>query len=271
VSLRKYFKRLGRKTAKIHTKVNRVFVPVASAAAGYLGGAPAAAAVTAIGAQSSYYFRATQARNEGIRGRAARVKGRQERTRVSIYGAIGGGAGMLGSGVTSLIAGSSFSQALGATAFGQGGANILGIGGTIFSKTPEGASAFVTAGNLAAQKGSSVPGLVTQAQLKASLAGGSVEAAEAGGASSGAGWGTKLGTAAGHLGGVVEDVLKRKTSGNGSSPYWFTPDGAGGGGWGGGDSGGGGGGFWNSPMGADSKLSPALVAALAVGAFLLLS
>lgn len=271
-----FFKKIGRKTAKIHTKINRVFVPVASAAAGFIGGAPAAAAVTAAGAQASYYFRATQARNEGKMGHDARALGRGERKRVAIYGAAGGGAGMLGSGAANLIAGKSLSSALGATVFGQGGSNILGIDNAVFAKTPT-PPAIVTAGNLGSIKGSSVPGLVTQSQLAASLKGGAAEAIGAAAAPvAGGGTTSTLTTALGLATKLGEAYGKSKDTHRNSdpagNPFWFTPDGTGGGGGAAGDAGGGGG-FFNSPVGPDGQpgMSPAMILALGVGAYLLFS
>ncbi len=274
MSLRESLKKLGRKTAKLHTRINRVFTPVASAAAGFIGGAPAAAAVTAVGAESGRYFRATQARNEGDYTNARRL-GRGERKRVAIYGAAAGGAGMLGSGVYGLATGSTFSQSLGQAAFGQGGAHILGIGGGIFEKAPaSNISGIITQSTFAAQKSSSVPGLVTQADLNAVLHGGAAEAAGAGQVA-GAAAGTSAWTKALGLTSVLGDALgKAKGSGSrdsGSSEFEHLMDQLGqGGGGGGGEAGSaGGGGFFNSPT--DGSMSPALIAALAVGAFLLLA
>jgi len=273
VAIGKYFKRLGRKTAKIHTKINRVATPIAAAAAGYFAGAPGAAAVTAIGAQSGYYFRATQARNEGTKGRAARELGRGERKRVAIYGAIGGGAGMLGSFGTSLIAGKGLGNSLVALGLGQSGAELTGAG-SIFSKSTSGTSQFVTTANLAAQKSTGVPGLVTQAQLSQTLSGGAAEAAGAG--AGGSSLGAKL------LGTIPAVLNAYSTARPASSGAAGTIDpnsyggslsdilsgGGGGGGGGGSDSGGGGGGFMNAPM-AEGESKGGLIAALVIGALLL--
>lgn len=271
-----FFKRLGRKTAKLSTKINRVAVPIVAAGAGALGGAPAAAAVTALGAQASYYFRATQARNEGVMGRDARARGRGERKRVAIYGAIGGGAGMLTSGVYTLASGGTISQALGTTAFGQGGKALLfGSEGTIFAKSPLDGSTFVTAGNLAAQKSSPVPGLVTQSQLSSVLAGGSTP--------------TEAAAAAGGSGGTIAKALGLATTVLGQTKLPGTPGGApltrpndssyreglldgllsGQGGGGGGSSGDSGGGFMNAPTGEHAALSPAMLLGLGLGALFL--
>lgn len=271
----KFFKRAGRKTAKIHTKINRVFVPIVSAGAGFVGGAPAAAAVTAIGAQSSYYFRATEARNKGLHGKAARDFGRKERKRVAIYGAIGGGAGMVGSFGYGLATGNSFLAALGQGAVGQGGAQLLGIGdSTIFSSTPQ-QSQFVTMGNLAAQKGSAVPGLVTQAQLSQTLSGGAT-AAEKAAASAGTG-SSLLAKSLGLVTNVAEKMGPlgtphgRAPTGPGSYEQGLLDGllgGGGGGGGGGGDMGAGG--FMNAPQ-SEGKMSGTTLAILAVGALALFS
>lgn len=278
-----FFKRLGRKTAKLHTKINRVVVPVVAAGAGAIGGAPAAAAVTALGAQASYYFRATQARNEGLMGRDARARGRGERKRVAIYGAIGGGAGMLGSGAANLIAGKSFSSALGATFFGQGGAQILGIDNAFFAKSALDGSNFVTAANLASQKASPVPGLVTQSQLNSVLAGGSTPT-EAAAAAAGTGTSTLS-----KVLGVTPTLLSAAGKAIPGTPMGAPPTqpndsayregllegllaGQGGGGGGAsGDGGGSAGGFMNAPMGDESKLSPTVLVALGLGALFLLA
>ncbi len=276
-----FFKRLGRKTAKLSTKINRVAVPIISAGAGAIGGAPAAAAVTAIGAQASYYFRATQARNEGQMGPDARARGRGERKRVAIYGAVGGGAGMLGSGVYTLASGGTLAQALGTTAFGQGGKALLfGSEGTIFANNGLNGSNFVTAANLASQKASPVPGLVTQSQLSSVLAGGATptEAAAAVGGGSG-------GTLAKVLGVGTTLLGQTKLPGTtGGAPPTQPNDaayregllegllsGMGGGGGGGGDSGGGGlGGFMNAPTGESTLSTPVLIA-LGLGALYFIS
>ncbi len=277
-----FFKRLGRKTAKLSTKINRVAVPIVSAGAGLVGGAPAAAAVTALGAQASYYFRATQARNEGLQGKAARDRGRGERKRVAIYGAVGGGVGMLGSGAANLIAGKSFSSALGATVFGQGGAQLLGIDNTLFAKNAIDGSNFVTAANLASQKASPVPGLVTQSQLSSVLAGGSTptEAAAATAGGSGGTLAKSLGLATTLLG---QTKLPLPGTSGGASPT--QPNDAayregllegllsgmgGGGAAGGGDSGGGLGGFMNAPTGESTLSTPVLIA-LGLGALYFIS
>jgi len=273
----KFFKRVGRKTAKIHTKVNRVFVPIASAGAGFIGGAPAAAAVTALGAQSSYYFRATEARNQGLHGKAARDFGRKERKRVAIYGAIGGGAGMVGSFGYGLATGNSFLAALGQGAVGQGGAQLLNIGdSTIFSKAPAPGSQFVTAANLAAQKASPVPGLVTQAQLSQTLSSGSTAAEQTAAAAGKTGESSLLAKSLGLVTNVAEKMGPLGTP-NGVRPTGpgSYKDGlldgllsGGGGGGGGGDMGAGG--FMNAPMG-EGKMSGSTIAILGIGALLLLS
>ncbi len=268
-----FFKRLGRKSAKVATKINRVATPVAAAAAGYLYGAPGAAAVTALGATAGRYSRATQARNEGIKGREARALGRGERKRVAIYGAIGGGAGMLGSGVTGLIRGESLLNAGGQALFGQHGSQLLGIAGnTIFTPAAptSGLSGIVTAGNFAAQKAVAVPGLVTQAQLAPALTGGAAEAAGAG--SSGASLGSKLvATLPSLIGALGKGVPMATTPGTVGDPRnWGgqlpNPNEFGFGGGGAGDSGGGSGGsFMNSPTDGDSKgglIAMGLLAAL---------
>ncbi len=270
-----FWKRLGRKTAKVSVKVNRVTTPIVAAAAGYFYGAPGAAAVTAIGAESGRYFRATQARDEGVTGRSARALGRGERKRVAIYGAIGGGAGMLGSGITTLARGYSVPQALGNTLFGQSGGHILGIGGTVFDAAPSssGLSSIVTAGNFAAQKASIVPGIVTQSQLAPSLVGGTSELAGAGtgGASTGA---KLLGTLPTLLGALGKGIPTAPQPGVNPSPYgsWPNPQdyqgGMFGGGGGGGESGGGGGGFMNAP-GVEGDSKGGLIAAVMLGALLL--
>ncbi len=134
MSLRKYFKRLGRKTAKVNVKIGRVLTPVVSVAAGFVGGPALSAAVTAGGAAAGGYWRATQARNEGQYDRA-RALGRGERKRVAVYGAIGGGAGSLGSGAYTLATGGTITQAIGTTFLGQGGAQLLGVPGHNFFGT----------------------------------------------------------------------------------------------------------------------------------------
>ncbi len=131
MSLRKYFKRLGRKSAKVHKVVNRVITPAVAAGAGFFGGPAAAAAVTAGGAELGRYFRATEARNAGQYSRA-RALGRGERARVWTYGGIAGGAGSLGAGVTTLAAGGTFGQAVGSTFLGVGGHALVG-GGSILT------------------------------------------------------------------------------------------------------------------------------------------
>jgi len=190
-SFRKSLKRLGRKTAKIHVKVGRVLTPVVAAGASFIGGPVAGAAVTAAGAEASRYFRATQARHEGQRDRA-RALGRGERKRVAIYGGIATGAGALGSGLTTALQGGTLGQSLSAGLFGQGGSSILGNTQTLFaSKTQQALNAGVGPfGNLnpavsGTQLPGNVPGLVTQSQLEAALAGGTttLEAAAAGGGS----------------------------------------------------------------------------------------
>lgn len=173
MSLRKYFKRLGRKTAKLHTKVNRVAVPVLAAGASYFGGPVAGAAVTAAGAEASRYFRATQARNEGDYADARRL-GRGERKRVAILGAAGTGAGVLGSGITAAFTGGNiFTQSL----LGQGGSQLFGVGGpNIFTPVPVSHTAdlstIVTQGNLLSQKsGTAVPNIVTSLDTAATTPG----------------------------------------------------------------------------------------------------
>jgi hypothetical protein len=268
LSLRKSLKKLGRKTAKVSAKINRVTTPIASAAAGFLYGAPGAAAVTAIGAQSGYYFRSTQARDEGITGRSARALGRGERKRVAIYGAAGGGAGMLTSGIVGLTRGASLLEAGGHTLFGQSGAQILGLSNnTVFSPVASNVSGFITPANFASQKALPVPGLVTQSQIAPSLAGGTSELAGAG--TSGGSLGAKLlGTVPSLL--SAYSTAKPVSSGaNGSinpNTYGDLSSMLGGGG-GGGDSGGGGG-FMNAPT-ADGQSKGGLIAAILVGALLL--
>lgn len=276
MSFRKSIKRFGRKTAKARVKFGRVATPILSAGAGFIGGAPAAAAVTAIGAQAAYYNRATQARNEGTFGRDARARGRGERKRVAIYGAAGGGAGMLASGAYTLASGDTFSQALGATGLGQGGKALLfGSEGTLFAKAPT-YPTYIT--NLAtAPKGSGVPGLVTQSQLESQLAGGATAAEKTAAAAGTGGIGTKL------LGAAVSGLSQAKIPGTpgGASPTQPDLSNAykdglldgllngmgGGGGGGGGDMSGGG--FMNAPLGENSKMSPAVLVGLGLAALIL--
>jgi hypothetical protein len=188
---------------------------------------------------------------------------------------------MLGSGAANLIAGKSFSSALGATLFGQGGAQLLGIDNTLFAKSAFDSSSFVTAGNLAAQKASPVPGLVTQSQLNSVLAGGATptEAAAAAGGGSGGTLAKSLGLASTLLG-----QTKLPGTTGGASPtqpnYSSYRDGllegllsgmGGGGAAGGGDSGGGGlGGFMNAPTGESTLSTPVLIA-LGLGALYFIS
>lgn len=283
-SARKFFKRLGRKTAKVHKQINRIATPLVAAGASYFGGPVAGAAVTAAGAQASYYFRATEARDKGIRGRSARELGRGERKRVAIYGAIGTGTGALASGASSLIAGKTFGQSLLATGFGQGGAELFSPGSSIIGTPtaqqiasgvgPFGSLKPVVAGTqLPSSTG--VPGLVTQSQLSASLAGGSTatEAAAAAGSSSST-LAKVLGVAPALLN-AYSTAKPASTGANGNinpNSYGLGPDlGSmfGGGGGGGGDSGMGGG-FMNAPagMGQESK-NGGMIAAILIGALLL--
>ncbi len=282
----KFFKRLGRKTAKVHKQINRVVTPLAAAGATFIGGPVAGAAVTAIGAQSGYYFRATEARDKGIKGRAARSLGRGERRRVGIYGAAGIGVGAAGAFTTALATGSTFGQALGSTAFGHGGKALLfGSEGTVFATPTEKALASGVGpfGSLnPAVSGtqlptSGVPGLVTQSQLAASLSGGSTaaEAAAAGGSSSTAA--KLLGIAPALLNAYSTAKPAASNGANGNiNPNSYGPLGPdlasmfGGGGSGGESGGGGGGGFMNAPagMGEESKNS-GMIAAIVIGALLL--
>ncbi len=276
-SAKKFFKRLGRKTAKIHVKVNRVFTPVVAAGAGFFFGAPGAAAVTAAGAEASRYFRATQARNEGQHSRA-RALGRGERKRVAIYGAAAGGAGMVGAGLTTAFGGGTLGQSVSSGLFGQYGSHILGNTGTIFATGGvDGVSTFVTAGNLAAQKASPVPGLVTQSQLSPALAGGSTPAELAAAAAGGASTTDKLITTGMGLLQAYGQAKPVPYGTPGINPNAYGPQlsdlfpaGGGGGGSAGGEAGGGG--FMNAPMGnGESGMSNGAIAALAVGALLLLA
>ncbi len=277
MSLRKSIKRLGRKTAKIHVKVNRVFTPVVAAGASFFYGPAAGAAVTAAGAQASYYFRGTQARAEGTKGRAARELGRGERKRVAIYGAAGTGAGALGAGLTTAFNGGTLGQSLSSGLFGQHGSAILGNTGSIFATQAPNVSGFVTAGTLAAQKSSAVPGLVTQSQLASSLAGGSTPTELAAAAAGGVSTTDKLITSS--LGLLSTYAARPASTGqngniNPNSYGGLGPDLASmfGGGGGGGEAGGGGGfGGLNSPMmgEGEKKSSSGLALALVVGALLL--
>lgn len=276
-----FFKRLGRKTAKISTRINRIATPIVAAGAGYFGGPVAGAAVTALGAQAGYYFRGTQARNEGLHGRDARARARGERKRVAIYGSIGTGAGAVGSFATSLIGGSSLGDAALAGGFGQAGKALLfGSSGTIFATGgPSGVSNLVTTGNFASQKASAVPGIVTQSQFAQQIAGGSTSAEAAAAAAGKSGESSLLAKTLGLVTTVASQTKLPGTPGGAppTSPYGSSYlDGllAGsqmGGGGGGGDAGGGGLSPWMNAPADDSKMSPALVAALGIGALLLLS
>lgn len=139
MSLRKTLKKIGRKTAAIHVKINRVAVPVVAAAGTYFGGPVVGAAVTAVGASASTYFRATQARNEGTFGREARALGRGERKRVALYGAAGTGAGW----ATSIAVG-----ALGYAGSGAAGNALAGTSGSSALFGPQ--SSALTAAQIAA-------------------------------------------------------------------------------------------------------------------------
>ncbi len=176
MSLRKWVKRVGRKAAPVAYKVGRVVTPVAGAVAGYFAGPVGGAVVGAIGGSAGYYARATTARAEGTRGRAARELGRGERKRQFIYGLAGGAAGALGSGVTALAAGQGVGTAATSTLFGQGGQQLLFGGSAVLAPSSTSSSGFVTQSSLnaslAAGKAGGVPGLVTQSGLEASLAAG---------------------------------------------------------------------------------------------------
>lgn len=273
-SVKKFFKRLGRKTAKVHKQINRVATPIAAAGATFIAGPVGGAAVTALGAEAGRYFRATEARNQGIQGRAARSLGRGERKRVAIYGGIGTGVGVAGAFTTALATGSSFGQALGSAAFGHGGKALLfGADGTVFASSSPTGSGFVTAGNLAAQKSTGVPGLVTQSEITGALAGGAPEAAAA--ASGGSSLLDKsiltaLGLAQSYRAPAPVSAGARGTI----DPNEYTGaelSSLFGGGGGGGESGGGGGGL-NSPlpgMGAEESSKGGLAAAILLGALLL--
>lgn len=133
MSLRKFVKRVGRKAAPVAYKVGRVVTPVVGAVAGYFAGPVGGAVVGAIGGSAGYYARATAARADGTRGRAAREMARGERKRQFIYGVAGGAAGSLGSGLVTAFSGGTVGQSVSAGLLGQGGSHLVGSGGTMFS------------------------------------------------------------------------------------------------------------------------------------------
>lgn len=147
--LRKKAKKYGRKVLAVGAKVSRVARPVVAAAAGYFGGPVAAAAVTAASHYGQQYQAAAGARGKGIRGREAREIGRKEAQRTTKYSLAAGTLGVVGSGVTSALAGGSF---FGGAAAGQGGAALLG-GNTIFGSAAAGSLTNAVSGGTASLAG----------------------------------------------------------------------------------------------------------------------
>lgn len=150
MSFRKSIKRIGRKVISNHEKyVTRWARPALSAAAGYFLGPVGSAAVTAATHNLHQYGAGVTMRQQGLTGLEARQRARAQAKRTTMYSIYAGGAGALGSGVTTLALGGSFTQSLGYAAFGQVGAPLLGLGSAgagLLSAAPavEPASKFIT-------------------------------------------------------------------------------------------------------------------------------
>jgi hypothetical protein len=147
---KKTIKKVTKPIAKVHrsvfksaVKVNRQFVHfnvrvasrtapyatgVLSAAASYLGGPVAGAAVAGLGSEASFLLRKEKGREAGESSKTRTRFARKSRKRAAIAGAIGLGAGAIGSGITTLALGGSLGQAGSATLLGQGGSQLLGTG-----------------------------------------------------------------------------------------------------------------------------------------------
>lgn len=222
MSLRKWVKRVGRKAAPVAYKVGRVVTPVVAAAGSFIGGPVVGAAISGIGGSAGYYARATAARADGTRGRAARELGRGERRRQFIYGMAGSGVGSAAAGVVAAAGGATFGQTVGAVAFGHGGSELLGIGGTIFSPTTTLPTGFggVTGSQAAAASKAFGGGVSAKEAAAASAAfGGGIspaQSAAAAAAFSGASAGT--GPSAATLLGVGSTALQTYTQLTGRAP-----------------------------------------------------
>lgn len=134
---KKKIKQYSRKALAVGGKISRVARPIAAAAAGYFAGPAGVMAVTALSHYGQQYQVASGARGEGIRGREAREMGREAAQRTTKHSLIAGGAGMLGSGITSMAVGGNF---FGGLFGGQAGSALLG-GNTVFGSVSPGASA----------------------------------------------------------------------------------------------------------------------------------
>ena len=157
-SLGDYFKRLGRKTAEIHVKVNRVASPFLAAGATVVGGPVLGELVAGGNAELGRYLRATQARHEGDYDDARRL-GRGERKRVFIYSQAGVGAGTIANVTLAAVnSGNILTQSF----LGQGGSQLFNVGGTnIFTSAPK----------AALNQSASYPMVATQSASKAAAPG----------------------------------------------------------------------------------------------------
>ncbi len=186
----KKLKKFLRKRIAIHEKyITRYARPVGAAAAGYFGGELGAAGFTALTHPLHRYTAGVTMREQGLHGLKARQGARKIANRTTIYSAITGTVGAIGSGVTTAIKGGTFGQSMGAFLGGQYGASLFGNGATLFSKAPV-QPEFITQANLAGQVGQPVPGIVTEKSLAAQM--GAPSAVQtAGNVSTTAGLGTK--------------------------------------------------------------------------------
>ncbi len=173
MSLRKRFKKIGRKVIATHEKyVSRYARPAVAAAASYAFGPVVGAAFTAATHPLHQYAATVGARDRGLQGLEARQKGRAQAKRTTIYSAVGVTAGTLtavGAGALGLAGQGAGSNALAGTV----GSNALWGGASPAAAN----TGFITSySQLAAQPaGGGVPGIVT------SLGGAAAPAAGGGG------------------------------------------------------------------------------------------